>query len=177
MPDFIIVAAIAHNGVIGKDGQMPWRLPADMGRFKALTIGKTVLMGRKTFEDLPPAFRPMPGRTTIVMSRNPEFQPEGVQVIQNLTELDVEGEVWVLGGFEIYPLVMPYAKRLELTFIDLDITGDAFFPTINPFEWEEIYREHHEGDPSYDFVSYVRQNEAEVLEPEDDAPLLANAGE
>lgn len=157
MPKFIIAAALANNGIIGKDGQLPWKLPSDISRFKALTVGKTILMGRKTYENLPITARPIPNRTNIVLTTQTDFEvEEGVQVIRNLSELPADEEIWVFGGAELFALCMPQAVRLELTHIDLDITGDAFFPPIPPFEWEETYREFHEGEPNYEFITYNR---------------------
>lgn len=154
------VVARAANGVIGNAGAMPWRLPADLARFKALTLGKPVLMGRKTFASIG---RPLPGRTNLVLTRDPAWRAEGVISIGNL-EAAVEAarqasEMMVIGGAEIYALTLPRVSRIELTDIDAQPEGDTWLPPFNPAEWREVWREAHgrETDrPAYAFVRLER---------------------
>lgn len=138
-----MIAAVAANGVIGDHGRLPWRLPSDFAFFKAQTMGKPLLMGRKTFESIG---RPLPGRTNIVVTRQRGYQPEGVLVIDDLgaalaharhiAGLDRAGEVMVAGGETIYRAVMPEADRLYITHVELTPEGDAYFPEIAPQQWE-----------------------------------------
>jgi dihydrofolate reductase len=168
MPRFVITAAFANNRIIGKDGHLPWKLSPDISRFQAMTVGKTILLGRKTYENLPITARPIPNRTNIVITTQPDFvADESVQTIRSLNELPEDEEIWVFGGAELYQLCMPQAIRLELTHIQLDISGDAFFPPIPPFEWEIAAREFHEGEPNYEFITYSRTTKkGEVTESE-----------
>ncbi len=141
-----LIVALDRNRVIGRENQLPWRLPADLKRFRALTMGKPVIMGRKTFESIG---RPLPGRHNIIMTRNEGFQAEGCTVVHSLAEaLKVAGggEVMVIGGAAIYALFLPQAERLYLTWIDADFAGDTFFPEIRDEEWQEVSRELFEAD-------------------------------
>jgi dihydrofolate reductase len=164
-PEIVLVVAAAANDVIGHQGKMPWHLPADLKRFKRMTTGKPVVMGRKTFESIG---RPLPGRHNIVLTRSPDWHAEGVTVAPNLAEaiaaagLDPRaraGEVMVIGGAEIYALARPIATRIELTRIHLSPAGDSFFPAPEPGQWHESWREAHaaQGDvPAHDFLRYLR---------------------
>ncbi|WKE66134.1 type 3 dihydrofolate reductase [Gallaecimonas kandeliae] len=139
-----LVAAMANNRVIGRDNDMPWHLPADLKHFKAVTLGKPVVMGRRTFESIG---RPLPGRRNLVISRQSDFRPEGVEVFACLDEAlaavaEVE-EVMVIGGGQIYQQALPRAKRLYLTFIDADIEGDTRFPD---WEGENTWRKIQESE-------------------------------
>lgn len=163
VPRIAIVAAVAKNGVIGRDNTLPWRLPEDMKRFKALTMGQAVLMGRKTWESLPDKFRPLPGRQNIVVTRNASYRAEGAAVVTSIDDalraVNDKNEVFVIGGAEIYRLALPRAHRLQLTEINIEFEGDTYFPSISREEWTEIAREHKpaDGTPfSYDFVVYDR---------------------
>jgi dihydrofolate reductase len=160
MHNIILIAAVAANGVIGKGGQLPFRLPADLARFKQLTMGKTVLMGRKTYESLPPSVRPLPHRTNIVLTRQVGWQPHpAVQVIHSLTEIPA-GDLWGLGGAEIYALLLPLATRLELTEVHAEVEGDTFFPNFEKSQWHEVARTANAATattPAFDFVSYIRK--------------------
>lgn len=130
-----LIAAAASNGVIGKDNRLLWRLPADMAYFVANTKGKTVLMGRKTFESLG---RPLRDRTNVIMSRTWQEAPEGCILVRSPEEaLDrfKDEELMVIGGEEIYRLMLPHASRVLLTEIDREYEGDAYFPALNPEEW------------------------------------------
>lgn len=147
-----LIAAVARNRVIGIDGKLPWQIPADLKRFKALTIGSTLIMGRKTYGSIG---RRLPGRTTIVVTRQPHWTAEGVLVVHSLEDAlaQVVGDAWVAGGGEIYAQAMPYADRLELTEVDQTPEGDARFPEWDRTSWREVAREHHEG---YWFATYDR---------------------
>ena len=136
--DLVLVVARARNGVIGKDGAMPWHLPADLKRFKAMTVGKPVIMGRKTFDSIG---KPLPGRHNIVLTRDRGWQAEGVTVVANLAEaiaaagLDPRARaeaIMVIGGAQIYAEAMPSATRIELTEIDADPEGDTILPPFDP---------------------------------------------
>jgi dihydrofolate reductase len=154
-----LIAAIAENGVIGKDGALPWRLPADLKRFKALTMGRPVIMGRRTFASIG---KPLPGRTNIVLTRDKGFRAAGAWVANSVAEAlamarrqarGEMGEAFVIGGAEIYADMLPYAERLDLTRIHRDFAGDTFFPDFDPAAWDETWREEHlESDPPYSFV-------------------------
>ncbi|MDR6145077.1 MULTISPECIES: dihydrofolate reductase [unclassified Sphingomonas] len=154
----VFVLARARNGVIGRDGQLPWHLPADLKHFKAQTIGKPMIMGRKTFESFP---APLPGRRHIVLTRDPHWSAEGAEVahdVESALALAGSGDVAVIGGAEIFALFLPRADRIELTEIDAEPEGDAVVPAFTG--WHETRRETHpaeEGRPAYAFVSLVRR--------------------
>jgi len=135
-----LVVAAARNGVIGKDGAIPWRLPEDMKRFKALTLGHTVVMGRKTWDSLPPKFRPLPGRRNVVVTRDPHWQAEGAERLS--LEEALTGDVFVIGGAEIYHAALARADRIELTEVQADCDGDAHF-TFDRAQWREVARGDH----------------------------------
>jgi len=151
--------ARADNGVIGRDGQLPWRLPADLKRFKAQTLGRPMIMGRKTFESFP---APLPGRRHIVLTRDTGWQAEGVEVAHDVDQaLALAGDdVAVIGGAEVFALFVDRADRIELTEVHLDAEGDAHVPPFDPADWQETAREPHpvDGDlPAYDFVTLLRR--------------------
>ncbi len=151
--------ARADNGVIGRDGQLPWRLPADLKRFKAQTIGRPMIMGRKTFESFP---APLPGRRHIVLTRDSGWQAEGAEVAHSLeAALALAGhDAAVIGGAEVFALFLARADRIELTEVHFDAEGDAHVPAFDTAAWEETAREAHgaEGDrPAYDFVTLTRR--------------------
>jgi dihydrofolate reductase len=157
-----LVAAVARDGVIGRDGGIPWRLPEDLARFRDLTMGHPVVMGRRTWESLPDRFRPLPGRRNVVVTRNPDWTAQGADragsVEDALDLLAGEPEVFVIGGGEIYTAALPHADELRLTEIDADVEGDTTFPTSDPGEFEETARENHvsaDGTP-FAFVTYRR---------------------
>jgi dihydrofolate reductase len=145
MSRIALVVAVSRNGVIGRDGGLPWHISSDLKRFKAITMGKPVVMGRKTWESLPK--RPLPGRPNIVVTRQPGYIAEGAVVVADMdAALLVAGnvaEIAIIGGGEIYAMVFRRADRLYLTEVDMDVAGDTFFPAINPAEWQEIAREVH----------------------------------
>lgn len=152
------IYARAANGVIGRDGTLPWHLPADLKRFKALTMGKPMIMGRKTFASFP---RPLPGRRHIVLTRDRDWCAEGAEVAHGPAEaltLAGEGEVALIGGAELFHLLLPRCERVELTEIHAEFAGDAIVPPLGP-EWREVAREEHpaeDGRPAYAFVTLER---------------------
>jgi dihydrofolate reductase len=152
----VLVVAAARNGVIGKGGAIPWRLPEDMKRFKALTLGRTVVMGRKTWDSLPAKNRPLPGRRNLVVTRDMAWQGEGAERATLETAL-AGGDVFVIGGAEIYRAVLPLAGRIELTEVRGDFDGDAVF-TFDRAPWRETAREDHVGADglAYSFVTLDR---------------------
>ncbi len=156
-----LIAAVARNGVIGKDNTLPWHLPEDLKHFKQLTTGQTVIMGRKTWESLPERFRPLPGRLNIVVTRNPAYRAEGATVVGSLAEAQNVGAgktAYIIGGAELYTHALPLAQRLELTEIDADIDGDARFPAFDRSAWREVRREAGTSADGlrYAFVTYER---------------------
>ncbi|WP_066270971.1 dihydrofolate reductase [Hydrogenophaga palleronii] len=157
-----LIFARAANGVIGKDNALPWHLPEDMAHFKRTTLGKPVIMGRKTWDSLPPKFRPLPGRLNIVVTRDPGWQAEGASRAGSLQEAvalcPAGADAWVIGGAQIYTAALPLADTAVVTEIAKDFEGDAFAPTFGP-EWTASTREEHtaaNGLP-FAFVTYTRQ--------------------
>jgi len=144
-----LVVAASTNGVIGKAGGLPWHLPADLRRFKRLTIGHHVVMGRKTFEEIG---RPLPERTNIVISRRPDFRPEGclrtgsIEAALEVARAAGETEVFVIGGGEVYRSALPLATRVYLTRVEAIVEGDTTFPTLDPATWRESRSERHPAD-------------------------------
>ena len=149
-----LVVARADNGIIGKGGALPWRLPDDLRRFKQLTLGKPVVMGRKTWESLPK--KPLPGRENIVVTRDPGFRAEGAVVVHSLDEALARAadEICVIGGVEIFREALPRATRIHLTEVHADVDGDTRMPGFDPAAWRETAREDHE---SYSYVTLERQ--------------------
>ena len=146
-----LIAAVARNGVIGRDNALPWRLSADLRRFKKLTMGHSVIMGRKTYESIG---KPLPGRKFIVVSRNWPAPPEEVTLARSIEEaLDAASgdEVFILGGSEVFRLTLPLADRLHLTLVDADVEGDTFFPEIDPSAWKLVAQEDHPADESNEY--------------------------
>lgn len=139
-----LIYARARNGVIGKDGVMPWHLPEDLAHFKRHTQGRPVVMGRKTWDSLPPRFRPLPGRRNIVITRQQDWHENGAEPAPSLREAlqfcENSDEIWVIGGAQIYALALPLADEVVETVIDADFEGDAFAPTLGP-EWQTVSRE------------------------------------
>src|SRR5262245_27927350 len=154
-PRIAFVVAVARNGVIGRRGKLPWRISSDLKRFKAITLGKPVIMGRKTWESLPR--RPLPGRLNIVITRDHHYQAQGAVVTASVSEALARArqteseEICVIGGSEVFREMLPMADRLYLTEIDLAPEGDVVFPPIDPKAWRETSSETHareEGDDS-----------------------------
>ncbi len=159
--EIFLIVAIAENGVIGAQGEMPWHIPADLRRFKALTMGKPMVMGRKTFESLPGV---LPGRRHIVLTRDSLWDEDGAEVVHSAREalgLANAPHVAIVGGAEIYRLFLPLAERIELTEIHSEPSGDAIFPAFNRAEWLETSRESHPAEgraPGFDFVTLLRKS-------------------
>lgn len=158
MSEIIIIAAVAKNRVIGKDNTLIWNIPQDMAHFKALTSGQTVVMGRKTWESLPPRFRPLPGRRNIVISRQADYAAPGAEVATSLEAAlklaSTAEQAFIIGGEQIYTQAMAIADRLEITEVDLEPEGDAWFPKIPASEWNKAAETAGEG---YAFVTYRRR--------------------
>jgi len=159
MPEIVIIAAVARNRVIGKDNRLLWNIPEDMAHFKALTAGHTVVMGRKTWESLPPRFRPLPGRRNIVISRQPDYAAPGAEIagsLENALKLaSTAASVFVIGGEQIYTQAMAVADRLEITEVDQEPEGDAWFPEIAAVDWEKMPKIEGTG---FAFVTYHRRS-------------------
>ena len=162
MSRITLVAAVARDGAIGRDNALLWRLPEDLARFKAITLGKPVVMGRKTWDSLPTRFRPLPGRRNIVVSRSATALP-GAEVFASLDAALAacpEPEVCVIGGGEIYALALQHADRLALTEVDIACPdADRHFPAWPRDQFTEAAREHHTGVGGlhFDFVDYLRK--------------------
>ncbi len=160
-PLIVMILARADNGVIGSDGDLPWHLPADLKRFKALTMGKPMIMGRKTFESLPGL---LPGRRHIVLTRDRDWQGEGAEVVHDMVaavEAVADDRVAIVGGADIYRQFEPMASRIELTEVHCNPHGDAAVPPFGPAGWIETAREDHaaEGDrPAFSFVTLERRS-------------------
>jgi dihydrofolate reductase len=154
-----LVAAVADNKVIGHDGDIPWRIPADFAHFKALTIGHVLVMGRATYDSIG---RALPGRTTIVLTRDPDWAAEGVLVARSLDEAlgiaaDIDDEVYVAGGAAVYAAALARADAQVLTEVHLSPDGDTHYPDFDPLEWVETGRESHLDAPvPYEIVRLER---------------------
>lgn len=165
-PVLAIIVAMSDNGVIGDGDRMPWHLPADLKRVKRMTMGKPLVMGRKTYQSIG---KPLPGRTTIIVTRDHGFKAEGATVIHDLDEaldaarhvalMDGVDEIFVFGGAEIYRQALNKVKRLHLTEIHVNVEGQTRFPDFDRAEWHETAREDHPAEgimPSYSFVTLER---------------------
>lgn len=167
-PEIVLIYARAANGAIGFEGRLPWRLPADMRRFKTMTMGKPMIMGRKTFESFG---KPLPGRRHIVLTRRERWDSEGAEIVHSVDEAlalakqdNETGEIPIVGGSAIYDVFRPLAQRIEVTEIHADYAGDVFMKPIGS-EWQVTAREDHsaEGDrPAYSFVTYHRHDDDTV---------------
>lgn len=159
--EVFLVVAVATNGVIGKDGALPWHLPADLRHFKALTTGKPMIMGRKTFESLPGL---LPGRRHIVLTRDTGWAEDGAEVARSPEEaiaLANAPHIAVIGGAEIYRQFLPHADRIEWTEVAAEPDGDTCFPAFDRGEWAETAREEHPADgrsPGFAFVTLLRKS-------------------
>ena len=155
-----LIFARARNGVIGKGGVMPWHLPEDMAHFKRVTMGAPVIMGRKTWDSLPPKFRPLPGRSNIVVTRQSDWRAEGATRAASLAEAiglcAGQAQAWVIGGAEIYAQALPLADAAEVTELEADFEGDAYAPGFGD-GWKEVARERHLSTTGlhYSFVRYT----------------------
>lgn len=158
-PRVTLIAAVSANGVIGAGGRMPWHLPSDLKFFRAQTMGRPVVMGRRTWESIG---RPLPGRENVVVSRSPAFRPAGAIVVPSLeaaiAHCSGADEVFVIGGGELYRAALQVAGRIVLTEIHRAFEGDVRFPEFDRAQWIEARRERHapEGELAYDFVWYER---------------------
>ena len=165
-PSIVLIAAVSESSVIGRDNALPWRLKSDMAHSRALTMGKPVLMGRKTFASIG---KPLPGRTNIVLSRDPAFAAPGMLVARTLAAAleaargdafrSGTGEIAVIGGADLYAQTMSIADRLEITRVHAEMAGDAIFPIIDPALWREIARKEQAAGPGDDadmtFLTYL----------------------
>jgi dihydrofolate reductase len=159
----ILIAASSQNNALGKDNKMIWHLPNDFKRFKQITTGHYIIMGRKTFESFP---KPLPNRTHIVITRQKDYAPEGCIVVNTLEEAlaacPKNEDRFIIGGAEIYKLSLPVIDRIELTRVYGDFEADAFFPEINSNEWELVKEEHHGIDEKHEyafsFQTFERKN-------------------
>jgi dihydrofolate reductase len=163
----VIVVAVAENGVIGKDNGLSWRIPSDMKRFRRVTMGKPLIMGRKTYQSVG---RPLPGRETVVVTRDRSFRADGVHVVHSPDDAvrkadELAGklgadEIIVAGGADIFTALLPRTARIDLTCVHADIEGDVAFPSLAATEWHEERREEHAAAPgddhAYALVTYIR---------------------
>ncbi|WP_020176938.1 dihydrofolate reductase [Methyloferula stellata] len=167
-PPLILIAAIAENGVIGRDNSLPWHLTSDLKRFRALTMGKPMIMGRKNFQSIG---RPLPGRETIVVTRDRDFTAEGVHIVYSIEDALAcaaerasamqAQEIILAGGAELYSAMIDDVDRMKITFVDLAPEGDTFFPAINWSQWGEESRvrppKDAKDDATFSFVDYRRR--------------------
>lgn len=148
----IMIAAVAQNNALGKDNDLVWHLPNDFKRFKTLTTGHHIVMGRKTFESFP---KPLPNRTHIVISRQKDYHPEGCTVVHSISEAlaicPKDEDTFIIGGGEIYNLAMPFADKLEITKVHHEFDADAYFPSINPEDWELTSSDLQAKDDKHDY--------------------------
>lgn len=157
-----LIAAMARNRVIGRDNGLPWRLPDDMKFFMRSTLGRTVLMGRRTFESLPGG--PLKNRLNVVLTRRTDYRPDGCEVVRSVEDALKRyggGELMVAGGAEVYALFLPHADRMLLTEVEVEVEGDAFFPEWNPEEWTLVESLEHPADERhawpFRFNTYMRK--------------------
>jgi dihydrofolate reductase len=161
-----LVAAVARDGVIGRENAIPWHLPEDARRFRALTMGHPVVMGRRTWDSLPERFRPLPGRRNVVVSRNPGWHADGAERAESLDDalrlLEGAPQVFVIGGAGLYAEALAVADELVVTEIDAEVEGDVFFPTWERAAFREESREQHvsEDGVPFAFVTYTRRGQA-----------------
>ena len=160
-----LIYARSANGVIGNNNTLPWHLPEDMAHFKRMTTGWPVIMGRKTWDSLPPRFRPLPGRSNVVVTRQTQWAAQGALVATSLpdalTLCETSEQVWVIGGAQIYQQAEPFAQRIEVTEIAQDFEGDAFAPKLSR-EWTEAAREAHVSlnGLKFSFITYTKHQGA-----------------
>jgi dihydrofolate reductase len=157
-----VIAAVAENNALGKENQLLWHLPDDFKRFKTLTSGHYIIMGRKTFESFP---KPLPNRTHVIISRQADYQPEGCMVVNSL-EQAIEAcpkteEVFIIGGGEIYRQSIAVADKLDLTKVHASFEADTYFPEVDLSQWQLVFEEHHPKDERHDyaftFQTFTRQ--------------------
>jgi len=159
-PRVTLIVARARNGVIGRDGRLPWRIAGELAHFKRTTMGHPILMGRKTWESIG---RPLPGRRNVVVTRNAHYVAAGAEIAPSLAQALAlcadSDEVFVIGGAELYAQALPLAARAIVTEIDADFDGDRHFPALDPANWREVAREAGTGPPAHDFVTYQRRSD------------------
>ena len=163
-PTITLIAALASNNVIGRSNQVPWKIPGEQAYFKKMTMGHPIVMGRKTWDSIG---RPLPGRRNVVVTRNRQFVAPGAEAVASLDEALAQtgdaGEIFIIGGGELYVQALPHAHRLLLTEIDAEVEGDAFFPVFDRSQWLETSRVRHlptQDRPfSYSFVVYERRQQ------------------
>ncbi len=158
-----LIVAMATNRVIGRDGGLPWHISEDLKYFKKVTMGKPMIMGRKTWDSIG---RPLPGRASIVVSRDPVFEADGattvntfskaLSVAETMADATGAGEVIVMGGAAVYERALPHAGRIYLTEVHREYDGDVFFPEFNEGAWQETSRDDHDGDPGFSWVVLER---------------------
>jgi dihydrofolate reductase len=159
-----IIAAVSENKVIGREGDLPWRLPADLAHFRKLTMGHTIVMGRRTYESIG---KQLPGRRMIVVTRQPDYHIEGAEVVSDLDEalivaqLAGDDEVFIVGGEDVFKQTFPMAGHVYLTRVHADVEGDTYFPDFDEDEWEKVSCEDHDADGKnehrYSFEVYRRR--------------------
>lgn len=162
MTRLTLIVARARNGVIGKDNAMPWKIPGEQAYFKRVTMGHPIIMGRRTWESIG---RPLPGRRSIVVTRNSDYAAPGAEVVASLDAAlalcSEAAEAFVIGGAELYRAALPHADRLLITEIDHDYDGDTYWPSLDDAQWREAGREHHAPVPerpfAVDYVELVRR--------------------
>ena len=165
--EIVMIAAVAENGVIGKNNDLVWSLPDDMKYFMNTTKGHHIILGRKNYDSIPPKFRPLPNRTNVVVTRKKELVLEGAYVVHTLEDAfdfcrkNNEEKIFVIGGGQIYEQALPFTDTLYITEIHHSFEGDTYFPEIDMSEWKEVSREPHETDElhlyPFDFVIYKRK--------------------
>ena len=169
-PLISLIVAMAQNGVIGRDNALPWRLPADLKRFREFTLGKPILMGRKTFEAIG---RPLPGRANLVLTRDRDWRAAGAIPVHSVEEALLQtrtcDELVAIGGAEIYRLLLPLARRIYLTHVHADVPGDTYFPAFDPAQWDDIEFHTHPADERHafpvTFVTLERRNSPAAPRP------------
>lgn len=159
-----MIVAMSENRTIGRDGDLPWRLPDDLKRFKRLTMGHAIIMGRKTFDSIG---RPLPGRTNIVLSRDPAYRADGVDVVDSLdaalslaAEREGADEAFIIGGAALFDLGLPRADRIYLTAVHANVDGDVFFPAVDFFDWRLVEYLRHARDDKHDYSFSYRTYDA-----------------
>lgn len=156
-PQITLIAAVADNRVIGSRGELPWHLPADLRRFKQITLNHPIIMGRDTYESVG---RPLPERRNIVLTRNLNYTAEGVELARSIEDalhlVRDEPRIFIVGGAQIYTAFLPLAHALDITHIHASPEGDTFFPEINPDDWTVTSETHHPADPKHDFAFTIR---------------------
>jgi dihydrofolate reductase len=148
-----LIVAVADNGVIGRDNGLPWHLPEDLKRFKRLTLGKPIVMGRKTFDSIG---RPLPGRHNIVVTRDAEYRRDGVTVVRGIDDAERAAagaeEIMIIGGAELFRLFLPRAGRVHLTRVHGEVSGDVFWPALDESRWQVVHREERAADEAHAYA-------------------------